>query len=393
MDFSLSETQLEVLEAFREFTRKKIAPRAAEIDETEQFPRDLFEELGRLGYLGIPIPEKYGGAGLDFITASLVSEEICRASAGFALSYGAHAFLCAYNIYSLANETQRQKYIPGLCSGKLIGAFALTEPEAGSDSTNLATKAAPKGKEYILNGSKMFITNGSIADVFLLFARTPRKPGSQGVSAFIVEKNFPGLSTGKDIPKLGTRGSPLTEVILQDCRVPAENLLGREGHGIVYMLRCLDVERALLSGMAVGSAQAALDYALDYAKKRRQFNRPIASFQMIQEMLAQMATEIEAARLLVRQACWMLQQGMDITRHASYAKLFGAQMTMRVCQQALQILGGYGYCREFPVERFYRDAPLIGVGGGTSEIQKLIIARDLIKSRTQTNREPLVRQI
>lgn len=385
MDFKLTETQREVQQAFKEFCGKKIAPMAKEIDESEEFPHELFKEMGRLGYLGLAIPEKYGGMGLDFVTCSLISEELSRASTGFALSVGAHSFLCAYNVYSLADEEQRQKYIPGLCAGESIGAFCLTEPGAGSDSTNLSTTAVKKGNEWVLNGSKIFITNGSIADVLLVFARTPRKPGSQGISAFIVEKNFRGFSTGRDIPKLGTLGSPLSEIVFQDCRVPEENLLGKEGKGISYMLGALDVERALLSGMAVGSAQAALDFALDYSKKRKQFGQLISSFQLVQEMLAQMATEVEAARLLVRQAAWRLDHGMDITRHASYAKLFGAQMIMRVTQQAMQVLGGSGYCREYPVERFYRDAPLMGLGGGTNEIQKLIIARDLIKNGAGEN--------
>lgn len=379
MDFELTDTQAEVLESFREFCAKKIAPAAREIDESEEFPLELFREMGRLGYLGLAIPEDYGGMGLDFITCSLIAEELSRVSTGFALSAGAHSFLCAYNLYNFANDAQRRKYLPKLCRGEFIGAFALTEPEAGSDSTNLATKAVKNGSEWILNGSKMFITNGSIADVLLVFARTPRRPGSQGISVFIVEKGFPGFSTGRDIPKLGTRGSPLSEVVFQDCRVPEDNILGKEGHGLTYMLKALDVERALLSGMAVGAGQAALDFALDYARKRKQFGQLISSFQMVQEMLAQMAMEVEATRLLVRQAAWRLDRGLDITRHASYAKLFGAQMIMRVTQQAMQILGGSGYCREYPVERFFRDAPLMSLGGGTNEIQKLIIARDLIK--------------
>jgi alkylation response protein AidB-like acyl-CoA dehydrogenase len=232
----------------------------------------------------------------------------------------------------------------------------------------------------VLNGSKTFITNGGIADVVLVFARTPRKAGSQGLSLFIVERGTPGFEAGRDIPKLGTRGSPLSELMFRDCRVPAENLVGEEGHGLSYMLRSLAAERALLSGMAVGIAQAAFDYALEYAKKRRQFGQPIASFQLVQEKLAQMALEIEAARLLTRQACWRHDSGLELNRHAAFAKLYGAQMAMRVTQEAVQILGGYGFCREFPVERFYRDAALIGIGGGTSEIQKLIIARDLLKS-------------
>ncbi len=379
MDFELTPQQKEVQQACREFARKKIAPRAAHIDEADEFPRDLFVEMGRLGYLGLTIPEDYGGLGLDFITATVAMEEIAWASAGLGLSWGAHSFLCAHNLYSLGNEAQRKKYLPRLCSGEWIGAFALTEPGAGSDSTNLATKAIQKDDHWILNGSKIFITNGSLANVILVFAATPRKPGSQGASLFIVDKDAPGFSVSRDIPKMGTRGSPLSELIFDNCRIRQENLIGKEGRGLSYMLKSLDAERALLSSIAIGGAQMGLDFALDYAKKRRQFGAPIASFQLVQEMLAQMATEIEAARLLVRQAAWRLDQKLNLNRQASIAKLFVSQMVMRVAQQAMQVLGGYGYCKEFPVERFMRDAALMSLGAGTSEIQKLIIARDLIK--------------
>ncbi len=383
MDFTLTPEQTELQGSIREFTAKKLIPLAHEIDESEEFPKELFKEMGQLGYFGLTIPEEYGGMGLDFMSASLVAEELSKGSAGVTLSFAAHAFLCTYNLYAFADETQRRKYLPKLISGEWIWAFALTEPGSGSDSTNLATTATLKGDAYVLNGSKMFITNGSVAQVFLVFARTPRKPGSQGVSLFIVERGSPGLSVGKDIPKLGTRGSPLNEVSFNECSVPVASLVGKEGRGISHMLRALDVERTLLSGIAIGAAQAAFDYALDYSKKRRQFDAPICSFQLVQEMLAQMAMEIEAARLLVRQSAWRLDNKMDINRHASFAKLFGAQMIMRVTQMAMQVFGGYGFCREFPVERFYRDAALMGLGGGTNEIQKLIIARDLIKSKVK----------
>lgn len=381
MNFELTDQQREVQEACREFASKKVAPRAAHIDEADEFPHDLFREMGRLGFLGVAVPEEYGGMGLGYVAAAAAIEEISRGSAGLALSYGAHSFLCAQNLAAFGSEAQKKKYLPKLCSGEWIGAFALTEPGSGSDSTNLATKAARQGEEWVISGAKIFITNGSLAQVVLVFAQTPRRPGSQGVSVFIVEKGMPGFSVSRDIPKMGTRGSPLSELVFDQCRVPADHLLGKEGRGITYMLKALDAERALLSGIALGGAQAGLDYALDYSKKRRQFGVPIASFQLIQEMLAQMATEIEAARLLVRQAAWGLDQKKDINRSASIAKLFGAQMVMRVAQQAMQVLGGYGYCKEFPVERFMRDSALMSLGAGTSEIQKLIIARDLIKTR------------
>lgn len=383
MSFFLQDKHLMVRQAARDFAQKRLKPLAEEIEESKGFSRDLYLELGRLGLLGLAIPEEYGGTGQGFLASALAMEELSRASAGVTLSIGAHSYLCATNIYTHANEAQRKKYIPELTSGRSIGAFALTEPGSGSDAASLQTRAEFKGGRYILNGTKIFITNGSTAKIFLVFARTERKKGRGALSAFIVESGFPGFSVGRDIKKLGTNGSPLTELVFKDCQVPEENLLGEEGRGLAYMLKGLDMERAVFSGMSLGIAQAALDYALDYALQRRQFKQPLTSFQLVQEMLADMATELEAARLLTYQAAAMLDEGLPVSKHASFAKLFGAKMTVRATQAAVQILGGYGYTRECPVERFYRDAMLIGIGGGTSQIQQLIIARELVKERAK----------
>lgn len=383
MSILLQEKHLMVRDTARGFAENRLKPLAEEIETSQKFSPDLFLEMGRVGLLGLAIPEEYGGTDQGFLASALAMEELSRASAAVTLSCGAHSYLCATNIYTHANEAQRKKYLPALTSGRSIGAFALTEPGSGSDAASLQTRAELKGDRYILNGTKIFITNGSMAETFLVFARTERKRGRGHLSAFIVEKRFSGFSVGRDMKKLGTCGSPLTELVFKNCEVPAENLLGEEGRGLAYMLKGLDMERAVFSGMSLGIAQAALDYSLDYALQRRQFKQPLTSFQLVQEMLADMATELEAARLLTYQAAAMLDQGLPVSKHASFAKLFGAKMTVRATQAAVQILGGYGYTRECPVERFYRDAMLIGIGGGTSQIQQLIIARELVKEHAK----------
>ncbi len=384
MPTELQEAHRLVRETARDFASRRLKAMAQEIEDSERLPPGLWPELGRLGLLGLAIPEDYGGSQAGFLASTIAMEELAKASAAATLSVGAHSFLCAHNLYAHADESQRRKYLPKLCSGEWVGAFGLTEPEAGSDAASLKTSARLAGDRYILNGSKIFITNGSIADVVLVFARTERRRGRGNLSAFIVEKSFKGFSAGRDMPKLGTCGSPLSELHFKDCEVPADNLLGEEGKGLSYMLEGLDMERCVFSGMPVGIAQAALDYCLDYATKRRQFGQPVSSFQLVQEMLAQSATEIEAARLLTYQAAERLDSGQEVSKFASFAKLFGAQMVMRATQAAVQIMGGIGFTRECPVERFYRDAALIGIGGGTSQIQQLIIARELLKEHARS---------
>lgn len=376
MHFSFTEEQRLIRETLRTFVAQEVAPIAAQTDREERFPAALFSKMGRLGIMGMGVPKEYGGGGADFLSAALAMETLAYGCASTALSYGAHAFLCTQNLYTFANDKQRARFLPPLCAGERLGAFALTEPGSGSDAGSIATTAEKKGDHYRLTGTKMFITNASVAGLLLVFARTSQ----DRITLFAVERSSEGIAVGNPMEKLGMRGSPTSEVVFQQAAVPAENRLGEEGEGAVQLRRALDMERAVFSALPVGIAQAALDAALDYSKRRIQFDRPISQFQLIQEMLAEMATEIEAARLLAYQAAARLDEGEETTRSASYAKLFGAEMVMRVTLKAIQVFGGYGYMREFPVERFMRDAKLISIGGGTSEIQKLIIARELLKS-------------
>jgi len=377
MDFSLTEEQTLLKKTLSDFIDRDLAPRAPLFDQEGRFPADLFRRLSAMGLLGITIPPEFGGAGADLLCAVLVMEELARGCASVALSWGAHAILCTHNLWVFANQPQKERYLPGLCRGECIGAFALTEPEAGSDAGALSTQAVRSGGGYLISGTKMFITNGPIADLFLVFART----GRESLGLFIVERASPGVSVGEPLNKLGMRASPTSELVLRSVFVPAQNLLGEEGDGVQMMHAALDVERIVFSALPVGIAQAAFSDSLAYSLRRRQFGKPIADFQLVQEMLARMAMDLSAARLLVYHAVARGSNGERATLEASFAKLFGAEMVNRVTQDALQIFGGYGYMREFSVERYLRDARLISLGGGTSEIQKLIIARELLKRR------------
>ncbi len=391
MDFELIEEQRQLQRTLREFVAREVAPRAAEVDEQERFPAETFEALGRMGLLGIAVGKEYGGSGADFISCLVAMEALAQGCASTALSFGAHAILCAHNLWEFGDERQRRRYLPDLSSGRVLGAFALTEPGAGSDASGIETVAKKSQSGYTLSGTKTLITNGPIAGTFLVFARTAAaaKAGrtGAGISLFIVERGFPGFSVGRTLKKLGTRGSPTSELVFDDCRVPAENLVGREGDGHRMMLRALDVERVVFSGMPLGIAGAALEYAVRYARQRRQFGRPIGEFQLVGEMLSNMATQLEAARWLAYRAAALLDAGRPVTKEASYAKLFAAEMVTRAASDAVQIFGGYGYMREFPVERLLRDARLIPIGGGTSQIQQMIIARELLREDGQAGGE------
>lgn len=384
MNFSISDEHQLLAETVQKFMHKEIEPVAAEIDRKDMFPEGIWEKLGNLGLLGINIPEVYGGSGFDVLAAALMMEKMGEVSPALALSVGAHAILCADNLYRNATEEQRLKYLPDLCSGKKVGAMALTEPEAGSDAVSIQTQAVKKGDHYVLNGSKTFITNAPVASTFVVYAKTNKSAGAKGISAFIVERDFPGFSVSKHIEKMGNRGSPTGELAFEDCIVPAENLLGAENQGVAVMMSGLDRERAFFSGMGVGIAQGAFNLALKYAKTRVQFGRPIASFQLIQAKLADMYTNIEAARGLAYRAAVLSEQshrggtGTEIHKLAAAALLFGAEVATKVCNEALQIHGGYGYTLEYPINRFFRDAKLAEIGAGTSEIRRLIIARELI---------------
>ncbi|MBE3066995.1 MAG: acyl-CoA dehydrogenase [Chloroflexi bacterium] len=378
MDFQLTEEHVLIKNMVREFAEKEIAPRAEEIDATDQFPADIFKRMAELGLLGIPFAEEYGGAGGDYISLLIAMEEIARVSGTVAIILDAHTSLCCEPIYLFGTEAQKKKYLPPLVSGEKIGAFGLTEPNAGSDAGATRTRAVRDGDEWVINGQKLFITNGSIADVLVITAKTNPDKGTSGISSFIIEKGTPGFQVGRDEKKMGLKGSVTSELFFENCRIPAENLLGLENEGFKQFLTTLDAGRLAISAMAVGLAQGAFDRAVAYAKERVQFDRPIAQFQAIQWMIADMATDIEAARLMVNRAAWLKGQGVRFTKEAAMAKLFATEVSERVCYKAIQIHGGYGYVREYAVERMYRDQRLCAIGEGTNEIQRLVIARQIL---------------
>lgn len=376
----LTEDERSIRELAASISDGELAPLAEALDHEEKFAHGVFEKLGAAGLLGIIIPEEYGGAGASFLSGVLIMEELARNCGGTALSFGAHAFIGAYNIYKAANEEQRRRFLPDLCAGKKLAAWALTEPGNGSDAMNLQTRAVKKGQRYILNGSKTFITNGSVADTLMVMARTgPADSAHKGISAFIVERGFSGFSSGQPMAKMGMRASPTTELFFEDCEVPAENLLGQEGQGGYLALQGLDMERTLFSGLPIGLIQGALNIALKYSSERRQFGQKIGSFQLVQAMIADISMRLYICRLLAYDAARKLEAGRAVTLGASYSKLYASESCVQATLDAIQILGGYGYMREYGVERLMRDAKLIEIGGGTSQIQKLIIAREVYK--------------
>jgi len=377
MDFRLSEEQLAIQEMVRKFAKNEIAPIAIEIDRESRFPAETFVKMGELGLLGLLIPEDYGGIGQDVETCCVAVEEIAYACGSTALSYFAHAVLCAHNLSCNGSEAQKQKYLPDLASGKNIGAIAMTEPEAGSDVLSIQTTAERRGDEYILNGSKTFITNATVADTFLVYAKM-KNADPNGISQFIVERSFPGLSVGQPFQKMGMHGSPTAEVFFDQCRVPADNIVRGENKAMGILMGGLVVERIVGAALAVGAARAAFERALAYAKDRKQFGQPIIMFEMILEKLANMSMEIEAARCLTMKAASLYGEGRRCSAEASHAKLFASETAVRAASEAVQILGGYGYMREYEVERILRDTRMGTIGGGTSEIQRLIIAREIL---------------
>jgi butyryl-CoA dehydrogenase len=378
MDFRFTEEQLLIKQMVRDFAEKEIGPRAEEIDATDQFPFDIFKRMGELGLLGIPFKETYGGAGADYLSLLIALEEIARLSGTVAIIMDAQTSLCCEPIYLFGTEAQKKKYLPALVSGEKIGAFGLTEPQAGSDAGATRTRAVREGDEWVINGEKIFITNGSLADVLVITAKTDPEKGTSGISSFIIEKGTPGFQAGRDEKKMGLKGSVTSQLFFSNCRIPAANLLGHENEGFKQFLTTLDAGRLAISAMAVGLAQGALDRAVAYAKERVQFNKPIAQFEAIQWMVAEMATEVEAARMMVQRGAWLKEQGVRFTKEAAMAKLFCTEMSERVCYKAIQIHGGYGYVREYAVERMYRDQRLCAIGEGTNEIQRLIISRQVL---------------
>lgn len=378
MDLELNEEQRMVREMVRDLAQKEIGPRAAEVDKSEQFPAENIRKLGELGLLGLPYPERYGGGGGDTVSYAIAVEEVARACGSTALIFAAHVSLGCAPIYYFGTEEQKKKWLPRLCSGQGLGAFGLTEPEAGSDAGSTRTVAVRDGDSYVLNGSKMWITSGAIADVVNCTAKTDPAAGTRGISCFLVEKGTPGFVPGKNEPKMGLKGSVTSALTLENCRVPASNMLGKEGEGFRQMLVTLDGGRISIGAMALGLAQAALDQAIAYSKQRVQFGQSIAHFQAIQWMIADMATEIDAARLMVYRAAAMKDGGVRFTKEAAMAKLYASEVAERAAFKAVQIHGGYGYSREYPVERIYRDQRLCTIGEGTSEIQRLVIARQVL---------------
>ncbi len=381
MDFRLSEENRMLQRMVREFAEKEIAPRAEEIDASDEFPFDLFRRMGEVGLLGLPFPEQYGGSGADYHGMVVALEEIARVSGSMAITLDAHTSLCCEPIYHFGTEAQKRKYLVPLARGEKIGAFGLTEPQAGSDAGATRTRAMRDEEtgEWVINGQKIYITNGSIADVVVFTAKTDPEAGTHGISAFIVEKDTPGFQPGRDEKKMGLKGSVTSELFFEDCRIPAENLLGKENQGFKQFLATLDAGRIAIAAMAVGLAQGAYERARDYAKQREQFGQLIANFQAIRWMLADMATELDAARMMVHRAAWLKEQGQRYTKEAAMAKLFATEMSERVCHKAIQIHGGYGYVREYEVERMYRDQRLCQIGEGTNEIQRLVISREVLR--------------
>ncbi|MEA3223300.1 MAG: acyl-CoA dehydrogenase family protein [Thermodesulfobacteriota bacterium] len=366
----------------------ELAPIQEEIDEQDKLPDDFFKKLGQLGILGITIDEKYGGSGQGIMMQTLAVEQISRICPGPGMSYGAHSNLCANNIHKNGNETQKSTYLPSMCTGEHIGALCLTEPGAGSDAlSGMRTHAGKEGDKYILNGTKMFITNGSIADILLVYAKTDPERGAHGISAFIVEANSPGVSVSKKLKKCGMRGSPTSELIFEDVEVPAENMLYEENKGVNVVTSGLAYERIVLSGGSLGMAEQALEYSIQYAKEREQFGRPIKDFEMIQQKIADMYCLVEASRGLVYRAAQFADgpqgkqggKGTELDKLAAAAILFTAESATKVACDGVQIHGGYGYCLEYPIQKLWRDAKLYEIGAGTSEIRRIIIARELFR--------------
>lgn len=378
-DLLLSTEKRMVRNSAREFAEKELRPIAEEIDENERFPMEVYRKAGKNGFIGSTIPEADGGEGADLLTQTLIKEEFCRLSPGFGMSVNICTTNFCYFLSKYGTERQRRKYIPPVLAGEHLAAFCLTEPDAGSDALSIRTSYRRKGDAFVLNGSKTFITNAPIATYFLVVAREEGSAGAKGGTLFIMERGADGLSTGEPFHKMGMRCSPTGEVFLQDVSVPADNVLGGEGNGFPIMFETLDQERILGAATSIGIGQACTEAAVKYAKERVQFKKPIASFQMVQNLLAEMATSLSVARQYTYSLCPLTEKGVSITKEASITKYFASTMATRVALDAIQIFGGYGYVRETGIERYMRDAKLVEIGGGTSEIQKLIIARQLLK--------------
>ena len=377
MNFNLTDEQKLFQKTIREFCEREIKPIASKIDKEEYFPKDLYKKMGRMGLMGMTVPQEYGGAGIDRVSYMIALEEISRVCGSTGITVEAHNSLGIGHIYEHGSEKQRKKYFPKLCSGEAFAAWALSEPNAGSDAASTQTTAILEKDEWVINGTKQFITSGDIADVVTVMAKTDKEKGAKGISAIIVEKDTPGFKVGQLEDKLGLRGSHTAELIFENCRVPKENLLGEKNLGFIGAMDILDRGRTAIGAMSVGIARGALEESIDYAKQREQFGRPISKFQAIQWKIADMATEIDAARLLVYRAAFLEDQKLPFSKEASMAKLFASEAAMRATRNSIQVFGGYGYTREYPVERYFRDIKLCEIGEGTSEVQRMVISRRL----------------
>ena len=380
MNFSQSETTSHIATATRDFAAQHIAPHVMQWDETQTFPVELFRQLGHLGMMGVLVPEQYGGAGLGYFEYNAIIQEISKVCGSIGLSLAAHNSLCTNHILSFGNEDQKRQYLPKLATGQHIGAWGLTEPNTGSDAGNMQTTAVKDGDYWILNGTKNWITHGKTGDVAVVVARTGPARSSGNATAFIVERGTPGFSGGKKENKLGMRASETAEMVFDHCALPDANRLGNVGDGFRQALKILDGGRISIAALSVGIARGAYEAALQYAKTRHQFDQPIASFQGIAFKLADMATEIEAAELLVQQACQLKTNGQPVTKMGAMAKYYASEVAVRVSTEAVQVFGGYGYTKDFPAEKYYRDSKLCTIGEGTSEIQKMVIAREVLNS-------------
>ena len=381
MDFELTEDQQAIRDMVRDLSNNEIAPRAEAWDESQEFPSELFAKLGELGLLGVLIPEDYGGSGLGYVEYVLILEEIGAADGGVGLGVAAHNSLCTNHLYLYGSEELRREYLPRLASGEWIGAWGLTEPGAGSDAGGTTTTAVLDGDQWVLNGSKNFITHATVGQAAVVVARTSKEAGHHGISAFFVPFDRPGVGPGKKENKLGMRCSDTSSLVLEDCRIPASHLLGNEGEGFIQAMQVLDGGRISIAALSLGIARGALDAAIDYASVREQFGKPLSSFQITRAKLADMATEVEAARLLTLRAAVDKQAGRPTTRSSSMAKVYASEVAVRVAEEAIQLHGGYGYTKDYPVERAWRDAKLCTIGEGTSEIQRLVIAREILTER------------
>ncbi len=377
MDFSLTGEQKLFQKTIREFCEREIKPLASKIDKEEYFPKGLYKKMGQMGLMGMTVPQEYGGAGIDRVSYMIALEEISRVCGSTGITVEAHNSLGIGHVYEHGSKEQRKKYLAKLCSGEAFAAWALTEPNAGSDAASTQTTAVLEKDEWVINGTKQFITSGDIADVVTVMAKTDKDKGAKGISAIIVEKDTPGFKVGQLEDKLGLRGSHTAELIFENCHVPKDNLLGEKDMGFVGAMNILDRGRTAIGAMSVGIARGALEDSIEYAKQREQFGKPISKFQAIQWKIADMATEIDAARLLVYRAAFLEDKNLPFSKEASMAKLFASEAAMRATRNAIQVFGGYGYTREYPVERYFRDIKLCEIGEGTSEVQRMVISKRL----------------